>query len=124
MNILTRTLWASSTNGWKILTHYPDNLVNNINNTITIGIIYPGVICDKSGNYIEIEIKKDKIKLSKLLSHLKESLDYSPQTEKLSYLFASVYDHISFLIRNDKFDEAKSSFNDIKATWKQAHNLR
>ena len=69
-------------------------------------------------------IKKDKIKLSKLLSHLKESLDYSPQTEKLSYLFASVYDHISFLVRNDKFDEAKSSFSDIKTTWKQAHNLR
>ena len=65
MNIPTRTVWSSSINGWKIVTHYPENLINYANNYISIGIIYPGIICSKSGNYVEICIEKDEVILSR-----------------------------------------------------------
>ena len=68
-------------------------------------------------------INKDKIKLNKVLSHLKETLDYSPNTKDISLTFASVYDHISFLVRNNRFDEAKNTFQQIKTTWKEANQL-
>ena len=48
------------------------------------------------------------------MSHLKETLDYSPNTKKFLITFLSVYDHISFLVRNNKFDEAKNNFLQIK----------
>ena len=69
-------------------------------------------------------INKDKIKLSKVLSHLKETLDYGPNTKEVSLTFSSVYDHISFLVRNNRFDEAKNVFTQIKVVWKQANQLQ
>ena len=68
-------------------------------------------------------INNDKIKLNKVLSHLKETLDYSPNTREVSNTFLSVYDHISFLVRNNRFDEAKNNFLQIKTVWKEANQL-
>lgn len=65
MKIPLRTLWESSSKGWKILTHYPEHLVKIEGNTITVGIVYSGVISSKSGNYIEIETKEDNAKISR-----------------------------------------------------------
>lgn len=69
-------------------------------------------------------INKDKIKLNKVLSHLKETLDYGPNTKEISLTFASVYDYISFLVKNNRFDEAKNTFLQIKTTWKEANQLQ
>ena len=68
-------------------------------------------------------INNDKIKLNKVLTHLKETLDYSPNTRDVSNTFSSIYDHISFLVRNDRFDEAKNNFLQIKNVWKEANQL-
>ena len=68
-------------------------------------------------------INNDKIKLNKVLSHLKETLDYSPNTREVSNTFLSVYEHISFLVRNNRFDEAKNNFLQIKTVWKEANQL-
>jgi flagellin-specific chaperone FliS len=67
-------------------------------------------------------INKDKIKIGKVISHLKENLNYSPGTKKISETFCSVYDHIHFLTKNDNFTEAKNAFQDIKKVWNQANN--
>jgi len=68
-------------------------------------------------------INKDKIKLNKVLTHLKETLNYGTGTKEVSRTFASVYDHISYLVRNDRFDEAKNNFFQIKSVWKEANQL-
>ena len=68
-------------------------------------------------------INNDKIKLNKVLTHLKETLDYSPNTRDISNTFSSVYEHISFLVRNDRFEEAKNNFLQIKSVWKEANQL-
>tara|TARA_B100002019_G_C21165997_1_gene545842 strand:+ start:416 stop:712 length:297 start_codon:yes stop_codon:yes gene_type:complete len=69
-------------------------------------------------------INRDKIKLNKVLAHLKSSLRYEPKTEDISKTFFSVYEHLSFLIKNDKFDEAKNIFTEVKLVWKQANKLQ
>jgi len=68
-------------------------------------------------------INKDKIKLNKVLTHLKETLNYGTSTKDISRTFASVYDHISYLVKNDRFDEAKNNFFQIKNVWKEANQL-
>ena len=68
-------------------------------------------------------INKDKIKLNKVLTHLKETLNYGASTQEISHTFSSVYDHISYLVRNDRFDEAKNNFFQIKSVWKEANQL-
>ena len=66
---------------------------------------------------------KNKVKLIRVITHLKESLSFEDKTEKISLTFQSVYDHLLFLVRNDKFEDAKNIFFEIKKTWKQANKL-
>ena len=65
----------------------------------------------------------NKNKVNSLIITFKESLSFEEKTEKISLTFQSVYDHLLFFVRNDKFEDAKNILFEIKKTWKQANKL-